>query len=334
MPQLIANFQDDWLLHLRDEMINDLGWMIDDLSALNACDIGYRYFDALRRKITNTPREVIFANDFVCPEECHLGWVALQAKIKNGLNINPHLSKNHASLQNNDGLLAEWGVHHFHLGTSTDRKDQNYIQRTSQILFAFITDDCFYAIDVYSHQDFTNVDVLKRIHENWPKLIEKYRAEKVTGASLEPEERKNLRKNNGNVATAMPDGTVYMPISGGVTASGMNFEAIWHADYWLIKMDEFQKKVESMLDQIIPTLNHNGYIAEPNIEAKLQFPKTIFGSLKSELWVYFPTYKAHLIFYDSKYPFDIKWILIHKTKNFMADDSTPIPAIKTLPGQR
>ena len=53
MPQLVADFENDWLLHLRDRMINDQGWLIDELSGLNAQDIGFRYFDAIRRKGTS-----------------------------------------------------------------------------------------------------------------------------------------------------------------------------------------------------------------------------------------------------------------------------------------
>ena len=221
----------------------------------------------------------------------------------------------HKSLLHNDGLLAEWGVHHFHLGTCPDKKSPNYIQRSGPLLFAFVTDNCFYAINVYSHFDFTNNDVIERIHENWPELIEKYRCKGVTAEPLKPDERKSLRAKNGNVFTSVPDGTVYSPISGGVTASGINAEAIKMADYWLIKMAYYQKEVEKMLDEILPVFIKHGYSYEQNIKATLRFQKNSFGFQQPKLWVFFPEYESNLFLYDSKYPFDIKSMLICKPKN-------------------
>lgn len=58
MPQLKANFEADWLLYLRDQMINVHGWSIDDLSDLDDMDVGLRYFDSLRRRIATVPRVV------------------------------------------------------------------------------------------------------------------------------------------------------------------------------------------------------------------------------------------------------------------------------------
>ncbi len=51
----------------------------------------------------------------------------LQEDVRNGLDINPRLSKRHSSLPNPDGLLAEWGVHHFHFRVAADPRNPDYV---------------------------------------------------------------------------------------------------------------------------------------------------------------------------------------------------------------
>ena len=271
MPKLKANFEADWLLYLREQMINVHGWSADDHLILDKMNVGYRYFDSLRRRIVAVPRVVKTAYDFVCPLESLDGWNTLQEKVRKGLDINPHLSKGHKSLVNRDGLLAEWGVHHFHLGITADQKNPKFIGRTSSLLYALVTDNLFCVINVFSHKSFTDLSILESIHRNWPELISKYRAKNVTGATWAPEQRKALRDKNANTLTTMSDGTVYFPISGGVTASGLNIEAVQLSDYWLIVIRNLQNEVECKSDEIIPALIQGGYSDDLEIEATLQF---------------------------------------------------------------
>jgi hypothetical protein len=123
MHRLKANFEADWLLHLRERMIKVQGWSAAQVSALGDGDVCFRYFDALRRRITAVPRAVTVADDFVCPPEHQAGSNELQKKVRKGQDINANLSKRHASLVNLDGIMAEWGVHHFHLGVTVDSKN-------------------------------------------------------------------------------------------------------------------------------------------------------------------------------------------------------------------
>lgn len=140
MPRLKANFEADWLSHLREHMINVQGWSAAQVSAFEDGDVCVRYFDALRRRFAAVPRTVKAADDFVCPPEHQTGWNALQEKVRKGQDINPYLSKRHSSLLNLDGLLAEWGVHHFHLGIAAAPKNPAYIMaRTGPLLYALVT---------------------------------------------------------------------------------------------------------------------------------------------------------------------------------------------------
>jgi hypothetical protein len=126
-------------------------------------------------------------------------------------------------------------------------------------------------IRIFSHQSFEDSSVLESIHRNWPEAISKYRAKGVTGGTWTPEQRRTLRAKSANVLTTVSDGTVYLPITGGVMASGVNAEAVRCADYWQIQVRELQTALEARLDELLPALGQNGYAGEPEIKATLQF---------------------------------------------------------------
>lgn len=269
MPRLKANFGADWVTHLRALLVNVQGWSAAEVALLDDRDVRFHYFDAQRRRISIGPRTIRIADDFVCPPEHEAGWRMLQEEVRNGLDINPRLSKRHSSLLNSDGLLAEWGVHHFHLGVARDPRDSDYVGRTGPLVYAMVRDKDFYAINVCSHGDFEDSNILESIHRNWPEAIQPYRRKGVTGGSWAPSQRRDIRRKNGNVLSVTADGTVYMPIGGPVMASGVKAEAVWLADYWQIKIDEFQTNFEKQLQEVLPALKRQGYAGEDDLDAKL-----------------------------------------------------------------
>jgi hypothetical protein len=210
MPRLKANFEADWITHLRSDLVNVQGWPAAEVASLDDRDVRLRYFDAQRRRIAPAPRTTKIADDFVCPPEHQTGWKALQGKVRKGEDINPHLSKRHASLLNPDGLLAEWGVHHFHLGVASDPMQPAYVGRTGPLLYALVTDQTFCAINVYTHQSFEDSGILESIHRNWPEMISRYRMKRVTGGAWNQAQRRAFRNKNANVFVTTADGTVYM----------------------------------------------------------------------------------------------------------------------------
>ncbi|GBQ06951.1 hypothetical protein [Acetobacter cerevisiae] len=270
MPKLNADFVADWVAMLRSYLIGEQKWSAVQVAALPDWDLPSHYFDAQRRRIASIPRTIEIGDSFVCPP-CHeAGWIMLQEKVRKGEDINSHLSTRHISLFNPDGLLAEWGVHHFHLGTTLYPKNPAFADRTGPLLYAIVGDEAFYAINVYDHHSFENIDVLESIHRNWPEMISRYRVKGVTGGAWDKEQRQALRRKNANVAVTTSDGTVYMPISGGVVASGINLEAIRLADYWSLKIRGFQSDFEKQLTSLLPTLTQNRYAGEDTIEAELK----------------------------------------------------------------
>ena len=126
MLKLKANFEADWMAHLRAELTNIWG---AEIACIPDGDLATYFFETLHRRLRPMPRALKISDDFQRSPAQLAGWQALQNKVAIGGDLNPHLSTRHASLRNPDGLLAEWGVHHFHLGTTPDTRTPGYVQR-------------------------------------------------------------------------------------------------------------------------------------------------------------------------------------------------------------
>ena len=286
MPALKANFVADWVAYLRQDLVGTQCWPASEIAALTDSDVPLHYFDAQRRRVALAPRTIRLADDFICPPEQDAGWKALQEKIVKGEDINPHLSTRHASLFNSDGLLSEWSVHHFHLGTTPHPRHAGFVSRTGPLVYALVTDQAFCAINVYTHQSFEDSNILESIHRNWPELISRYRAKGVTGGVWTQEQRRAIRSKHANVLTRTKDGTVYMTIGIATSAAGISFEVIKQADFFQDQIRAFQDNFEKhSLAKLLPLLQRQGLDGEDEVEAELKLSR---GSVR----VFFPKYNV------------------------------------------
>lgn len=93
----------------------------------------------------------------------------LENKITNGESLFPHQSKSVSNLTSEDCLLYSWSIHHFHLGETLEIG--GFIKRTGPVLFAYVTDDAFYMIDIKQHGTWSDKGLLQTLYENWPSLL-------------------------------------------------------------------------------------------------------------------------------------------------------------------
>lgn len=283
MVKLKADFVSDWITCLRARLIQE-GWSAAEVEGLAERDVPIAFFESRRRRLVRRPRLLKIADDFQCPEAVQVGWMALQKKVRMGADLNPHLSEGHYYISNADGLFAEWQVHHFHLGTGLDPKNPNYVTRTGFLVFALVDDNTFCAINVFPHRThWEEVGIIETLHRNWPDMIIKYRVKGVTPATLDKNQRRALRKHNANVLVGTKDGTVYMPIGGGVVASGAKTECVMFADKWCIEIENLQASFEKQLIELMPTFEQCGYMGEDEIEGQLKITETGYQ-------VFFPKY--------------------------------------------
>ncbi|MGA3027009.1 MAG: hypothetical protein ABSF98_19810 [Bryobacteraceae bacterium] len=268
MATLIADFKSDLLDMARQHLEEE--WGPEEVPSERSGDRALALFiDSLRRRPAVRPRVVWEADDFYCPPEVASGWDVLREKVVKGNDLGPHLSERHSSLTNLDGLLNEWGVNHLHLGAGPWPKNSLLADRTGPLLFAFITDDDCYAINIYEHGDWERNSIVESLHRNWPQVIAGWRIIGVKGEVLSEKQRRRVRSLNAQAAMAVTDGTVYQAIGGGVMVSGISFQAMSRADRICVDVERLQDAVQQQLDRFIVHLRPRGYPDGLDVRAKL-----------------------------------------------------------------
>jgi len=294
VPKLVADFCADLSAmarqYLKEHAPND---------AIPDNDVVPRYFDSLRRWPASQPRKVWIADNFHCPDAVRAGWELLHDKIIKGESVLPHLSTGHASVTNLDGLLNDWNIHHLHLGTTPHCSKPQFVKRTKQVLLAAITDTEFYAVFVLpKHGGWAVKDIIETLHQNWLELLRPYRVHMVTDENLDKDKRKSVRDAKVQVFTAVSDGTVYMPIGGGVALSGVSIVAVRRAAQTFGEVKRLQSIVQEQIDNFLVPLRERGYTDGHDIRAMLVsirpgqydiwFPEHNFRALVPLRWPVLP----------------------------------------------
>lgn len=178
------------------------------------------YCELQRRLIPAAPRRVLKPIGFSCPTDQIAGLQALEAKITKGDDLRPHLHRALKDLLSQDQMLNEWGIHHFHLGTTLE--SDGFVTRTGPLLYARVTVEAVFFIWVRNHGEWENEDLLQVLHDNWPDSLAAF---KSPGIALEmPQasaaERKEFRKVGINSFVQVTDGSIYCPPGIGMTLAG------------------------------------------------------------------------------------------------------------------
>ncbi|TBR61525.1 hypothetical protein B4U84_12235 [Westiellopsis prolifica IICB1] len=218
---LTIDFRSDWTEILRQKLI-EAGYSVDSNQAPDAICI--QYFNTLKRRIEPRSRKVLIAKEFKCPTEHTEGVNIVCQKAESGEDLTPHLNKIH-SPDDPDPLLNAWGIYHFHLGTLVDKS--GFMKRTGPLLFARVTDDSFYMLDVLGHGSWYQQRLIDIIHNNWRESIEMYKIRGVDRLTIPlptDEDVAKFRKSNINIPLQVSDGTIYAPLGGGQTISGIDLD--------------------------------------------------------------------------------------------------------------
>jgi hypothetical protein len=209
----------DWAGIVKSEL-EDEGYVVDGLPEQ---DVSILYFGLQKKLIKPKPRRILRSNGFSCPEELKPGLASLEEKIINGENLRPHLSKKLKNLNDNDGLLFDWGIFHLHLGTVIG--SDGFIDRTGPLLYTRFDEANAYFINVIDHGSWTTQELVKTI---WPESIKPYILTGVTSISrnFTDKDVKDLRGSQVNTILDLDNGVFTLGPGGGMTASGSSAEAI------------------------------------------------------------------------------------------------------------
>ena len=251
----------DYSQVLRDRLVNQTGLPRADVDRITDNDkLILAYFRTLRRFVAPLPRNIHKARDFVCPAEYHDALAKIERKIRRGESINPHLSRKLLEIDYNDLLLNDWGIQHLHLGTREydTGKHKGFIQGTKELLYVYFDQECAYFIKILAHSDFTSQILLQAIHDNWPNVLASCHNPHITGDHITDKQIRELRRKNVNFCVALSDGTSYVAVGGGITASGDNAFDVMRTNYLHHWAQQQTEKVLENMPGMIERLKQRG----------------------------------------------------------------------------
>jgi len=190
--------------------------------------VAFRYYNLFRRLVEPRPRKIEIAPALSSPSKHRPGFEEVQRKIRDGVDLRPHLSTRLADLDYDDSMLNDWGIHHLHLGMGV--MANGFANRTGPLLFARFERDAAYLLAIAAHGAWTNTDFIECLHTNWPDVIASSRARGFSPDAITATQRANLRRKHANATVTTKDGTTYLPLGGGQMSSGVAMQVVVAAD--------------------------------------------------------------------------------------------------------
>ena len=207
-------------------------------------DAVYQFYNITRRRITQRPRAVHYSKEFVCPADYLSALKEFEEKVTAGRDLTPFMSDKIKLSGYDDLMLSDWGIRHFHLSRRY-RKDGT-VARSDYQIFAYVTDDAFYMIQIYSHKTpdlYSRQEMVRILRDNWPELLEPYHVKGVTGLSEKMDDHAYGEIRNQHMLTFVDLGPdqIYGMIGGGYMSNGFSTQALRSSDFWLMRCSSIQK---------------------------------------------------------------------------------------------
>jgi hypothetical protein len=270
--KIIIDFYKDWVDMLREILNSKYQLKTDVYSDDEVVDI---YFSMEERRINPLPRNVNLSKSFVCPPELQNTWEQLKNKIQEGQDLTPHLSRKVNNAGDNDSMLNEWGIFHFHLGESLEL--DGFIERSGPLVFGYVTNSDFYAVNIFNHGNWTNDDIIEIIHTNWPEIISAYKIHALSiSTNPSPTERATLRKKNCNALIQVQDRTIYGAIGGGFMSNGSSANSMMKKMYQKKFLLHLQEYILNNQAEILNIIEYNG---NNNVPVSLEITETQYAAL-------------------------------------------------------
>ena len=147
------------------------------------------------------------------------------------------------------------------------------LQATAYLLFAIVTEENAYFVDVRRHPrdgdlGWVRQDLLRIVHSNWPQLLEAKVLRGVNAPDLTDSEKQELRRKNINNATQIGDNAI-APIGGGITAAGTSTLCQFLADKCLDEIRIHQSYLETQPAEVRSALLDKGIKITGSMDFKL-----------------------------------------------------------------
>ena len=227
---------EQWSLEM--DLVRDLEFFMEKemkrvgITPSNTRNISYEYFNMLKRMISIRPRRVVRSKEFYYPQEYEQAFLEFEDNARKGKNLNKYQSDKITKPEESDDLLNDWNIVHFHL--SKRFRNDGFVKRSDYQIFAWITDNCIYMIQVYPHKEdflYCKQELLEIIERNWPKLLEPYILKDVASLNeqFDDEQYEKIREAHVTTLVQTKNNKVYGLIGGGYMSDGSSGEAIGKA---------------------------------------------------------------------------------------------------------
>ncbi len=278
------NFESDFLDIIKSQLNTD------NISYRKDGDASYfaaRHCEIQIRKIAPVPRRVHFSNQIHNSLGKLSGEVNAEQKekaleawrsvfyiryfLEKGQDVTQFLSKSINGSEKKDGLLWDFGMHHFHL--STQLEESGFVKRSDYLLFAIIADTDAYFLDIRSHLDpeellWIRQDLLQILHSNWPELIKPLLLKGESETTLTDREKKELRRKNVNHCPQF-EGHLTRPIGGGMMSDGSSALCRIWGDKLIYEIEKHQLYFERQPVEVQHELEEKGIKTSDPMEFKL-----------------------------------------------------------------
>lgn len=225
--EININLVSDWACYLRDRL-DALGGKLAKNPASPA-DIGKAFFNAALRRIPPKPRQSHAPTPSIqvpADENLENGYKKVIETSENGGDLLPFQSTGLLDHDGKDLMLFDWGIYHFHLSTEPHPTRPTFSARSGPLLYALVTENDFYQIGIRPHGDWSCVQLLDIVEENWPYIISHARI-MMSGVNAVSTDKDiaMMRKNQVNCAVRLSSGNCYSFLNQGIALSGESFAA-------------------------------------------------------------------------------------------------------------
>ena len=204
----------------------------------------------------------------------------LRHLFTSGSDLTPYLSKGIKDATSRDGLLWDYGMHHFHLRRGAE--GSGFIRRSDYLLFAVVADNDAFFVDVRKHRDpqdlqWVKQDLLKIVHAHWPEITNDHVLHGVAGSTLTDEQKKELRRKNINTVVDLEENAIAPP-GWGTTVDGSSVWCRVWADKLLNEIEWHKTILDGQPEELRAALEAKGVTTSGVMDFRLVLLDSIDAS--------------------------------------------------------
>lgn len=230
----------------------------------------HTYLDLHQRMIFPHPRKIMYSSEFAVPKLLKAKVEVLEEEIKKGIALFPRLSRYIFDTRKQDGLLFDWGIHHLHLGTGTDKNHKQLVQSTDELVYAIFDSEYAYFLAISDHDRWADIHLLEIVKKNFPKFIEPYKLKGICSGSNGYSESDIVKLRQAGVSPIiMINDEAYFSPGGGINTAGGSLTSTTKIQQQIHWYEQAENLIKIDLTNLIDRLPKEKYKGINTIELQM-----------------------------------------------------------------